>query len=1667
MFGSGAFGGFGQQNPSQNQQPGQNSQLPQLQVTPPAQGMFGAATNTGFGTFGAPAASSATGGFGGFGAAAGANTAAQPFGFVTGTNTAPPSSGGLFGVQNSSFGLGGTQATSVVPERGTAAPPYTSTSEKDQTAGLTNHFHSISAMPAYKNFSFEELRLKDYELGRKPGSTTATTSATLLGAGVGSNFGATNQNATAFGAASNPSSAFGASSNTPFGAGTSFGLSSNTTSFGATKPTISTGFGGFGSNTNTAFGSNAATPTVGGGLFAAQSKPAFGAGFGTGPGISSGLTGGLGSTNALGGGGSNFFGGSGNTGTSMFGAKPTVATTAPFGQSASNQTAGFVNTNTFGFGNTTKPTAPTGGLFSVNTTPAASGNVFGGLSSSQSNTGASGFGAFNNTNATKPSGFGLGTQSSTTNAFAPAPSSSSLFANLGTPQTSSGSSTFNFNKPTTTPSTFNLQTPLTGTTNVSSFTLGSNTNTNSLGSYTTTLTTQPNQTNIEQTPYGVIPALNTIAPSTTSYPQTISTPTKSNRKKPVTPHYKLAPKPSVPLKARVHSPAVQGSLSTVDLKNKPLHIFDGLSKPEALSPDAFSRKSRGLVIDRPVTDIGAMNSSRPYTNGFKGESIFKIEPKTPDNQVGSSKVGFQSYPVESTTFGGILNDLDQDIATPTKSPNPFKTPIFTPVKTPTPKISSSQTIAQLLEDSETGSPSPKATPKTNGTSNQNGDSGLSNTDGYWISPPLEELKSMDEKEIKKVTNFQVGRTGYGQISFDDGVDLSSVPLDQIAGKIVQFDTRTCIVYPDENFVPKPPVGEGLNRPARITLQKCWALDKSTRQPIKDPNDKRYRQRIQRLQETPETDFIDFYAETGSWIFHVNHFSKYGLELESEEDEFEERDLIQPKPHLLAFVVAKGKNDENASGTHKPSPAQVIPKKTAPSKGLAESLRLDPNSVYEMTAALFRSTDQAPRALDPVASSRPSPYTIGKRNMSMDMEIETENELSLPSPEAELRPSFSIISPPLPQLQFVRRGRPNKFRRISYSKSIPYQKDGYLQDAGLAMSRSFRVGWGPNGTLVHCGKVCGIKEIWTDQTSETESGLPTTIYCERLKIFADPNEDHERVRHIKILKALLQHSEIVLDSEGIPLALTSSKLTHSVFAEVANHSMFTDHERSIWKLGHILWDEQDIPGLEKQRGDRQEEIKEETRKLNISNWLQKNVKKKAENHLNACISKKDNLGTIISYLSEHEIGKATLNAIQNRDFRLATLIPQLAGCDTKFRDLIQTQIQHWETTNAARFIPDEHWKIYQILAGNVKEINKVEMLDWKRSLAMHVWYGVPLEARFSESFEQYEDSLKDNSLPNEPKVSPPTPWYFEEPRKGLRQWKYPDMNDSEQSDVLFHLLKCWVNPGHELKNILNPRSISPSPLDFRVSFLLYMLTRSTISEIDEHCFEQVTQSFMFQLERLGLWQWAIFVALHFKEGKIRAHAIKELLTRYLPFIPEYPKDIDNSVDNIQQFLIESLKVKPVHIAEAKSVAAKYNEDIYMEARNYLEAEQHSVGHDLIIKEIAPKAILLEKYGDLCSLLERVDSARVPSWRLGGGLYLNIVELLIKQSQFKEIPEERKGPDEQRDLQRLCQEVLTTLEKVVPVNPMQERCFAFVETRAKDLLKFLVGERPNSMEFLPDE
>ncbi|CAN6246544.1 unnamed protein product [Urochloa humidicola] len=145
---------------------------------------------------------------------------------------------------------------------------------------------------------------------------------------------------------------------------------------------------------------------------------------------------------------------------------------------------------------------------------------------------------------------------------------------------------------------------------------------------------------------------------------------------------------------------------------------------------------------------------------------------------------------------------------------------------------------------------------------------------YFTEPSLEELAAKERGEpgcCGQVKDFVVGRHGYGSIKFLGETDVRGLDLESI----VEFNNREVIVYKDDT--KKPPVGEGLNKPAEVTLLNIKCVNKKTEeQYLEGPRVERYREMLMKKAEEQGAEFVSFDAAKGEWKFRVKHFSAYGL-----------------------------------------------------------------------------------------------------------------------------------------------------------------------------------------------------------------------------------------------------------------------------------------------------------------------------------------------------------------------------------------------------------------------------------------------------------------------------------------------------------------------------------------------------------------------------------------------------------------------------------------------------------------------------------------------------------------------------------------------------------------------------------------------------------------------
>ncbi|KAJ8908143.1 hypothetical protein NDN08_008237 [Rhodosorus marinus] len=810
--------------------------------------LFGGSSTMGGGSGGGLMNSMSTGGMntgatgGGLFSSGGSSAFGKPAGGGFGASgSAFGQSSSAFGQQTNTFGanttpFGGNTIGGDVGAKGTAGTKYQVTGEYDSTQGTNLRFQSISLMPAYKNKSVEELRVEDYQLGNKGGQGGAS------GGGM-------------FGAASGSQMAPGGST---FGGG--FGGQSSSSSLwgGSQQPATQSGFGGastpafggstqgslFGGNTTGLF--NSSPSNSGGGLFG---KPAS-SGFGSTP------AGSQQSAPAL----SNAFVGS--TGTSLTGGAgggQFGQATPAFGQSSSAPSFG---------GGFSSGGAQGGGLF---------GGIGGGANTQQSAPtlgAAPAFGASSSTFSLSAAPTQAAKPFSTPTLSAPGQFGSGLSGGLFASSSASSSS---------------LAQP--------SFSFGGQSaaapSTSLFNSTPTQAPQQPLQTTISASPYGAS--------------QLFSSPVAS-----------ASPSKDVQLTAgRASGPAQSGN----DLASK------------ASSPSVYRRTPRSNARVRPRSyvpksgNVGGSASIASLFGSTNGSPAFSASNflggkdsspwKSPDKSGGERNGNIKTLviePVVQTPPNSVartlaLSDIKRSsegrLSTPNGTDRDYRSPsgngrsteraagqrlsYGTPlpessrkevVSRPTPRKASAANDSPNTVDFSGSSP---AAGNSRGNEREEYSLGdiqphsasfapILTREGYYSVPEISVLRQMSEENLREVEAFTVGRSGIGEVTWTGKTDLRNMDLDTI----VQLEPREVIVYADED--DKPALGEGLNKPAEVTLEKIFRKDKKTGQKLDD--DASIESLVKRLKAHCEKEgltFLSYEASTELWRFRADHFSRYYID----------------------------------------------------------------------------------------------------------------------------------------------------------------------------------------------------------------------------------------------------------------------------------------------------------------------------------------------------------------------------------------------------------------------------------------------------------------------------------------------------------------------------------------------------------------------------------------------------------------------------------------------------------------------------------------------------------------------------------------------------------------------------------------------------------------------
>ncbi|CAD6883917.1 unnamed protein product [Tilletia laevis] len=977
--------------------------------------------------------------------------------------------------------------------------------------------------------------------------------------------------------------------------------------------------------------------------------------------------------------------------------------------------------------------------------------------------------------------------------------------------------------------------------------------------------------------------------------------------------------------------------------------------------------------------------------------------------------------------------------------------------------------------------------------------------GYKMSPTLSELRRMTKTELQTVRDFTVSRSGFGSIRFLPPVDLSGISdLTSIAGGVVQIRAKECYVYPEKadctpgtdgmkaGYVPGPKAaqGEALNVPAVVTLDKCWPLDRATREPIKDPEHPRYKQHIAKLKKIPETKFIDFHAPTGAWQFQVEHFSRYGLDSEDEDSEdaaatavTQSKDTYKPKLKPIeaspsqarktsksmndieedddddddeddddappneglgdsttegdSIMSTTNEDDVDADDTFQAreipvrrgtTSVRIVRASPAPEVARPNDLQawatergVQPEKVQVMQASLFGARRTGAGDGDGKVGAQAQnvsavgPVAVRKHPRASSVQPETGPV----SPEARngSRPNFTTGIPAATMPTSGPRAR--KFTRTDLAQSISHGQESIRADAGLCMGRSFRVGWGPGGLLVHNGVLAGValsSNLVPSQGSKRASEQSiTSVRLQKVLTSNTPAYDGilDPIMDVQLQNSIVEYYEQD-DCPAAQIAPTARFYHFSGLFDIGDHSQ----EATIWRLGHALFDEIDL----ELPGDPSQELKKRVtalkRKEALSDWLQQAVQQTVEAESRSHVAMSRTSDTLFSYLSGYQLQRACMAAIDSGDLHLSTLIAQVPGDDEHGDDLAD-QLATWRKEGVDAHISKQHLRLYELLSGNVNrsEANKagnrdpseqVEAidigagLDWKRAFGLHLWYGVPHEADLNESLASYDRAVHELRT-----AAPPMPAYREKAHIGELRLRELVKARSYDRDVLFELIKLAVDPSHDLETALGPCNFGPSQTDYRLPWHLHILlshalkvrhfqdrtgvveTRYTFDADDAASLQgysarsdALTADFANELELAGKWTSAVFVLLHLQSAVARRRAIRDVLARC----------VEGASEAEIAFVIHELCVPEEWVHEARAYLKRYRDDRYEEFLSLAKADLLSEAHDVATKILIPEAIVRTDHQlvmRILGFLTHRGGANLPEWNYGGKLYVDYV------------------------------------------------------------------------------
>lgn len=802
---------------------------------------------------------------------------------------------------------------------------------------------------------------------------------------------------------------------------------------------------------------------------------------------------------------------------------------------------------------------------------------------------------------------------------------------------------------------------------------------------------------------------------------------------------------------------------------------------------------------------------------------------------------------------------------------------------------------------------------------------------YYVLPSPGELATGESKNpgyLSRVRDFTVGRFGYGCVKFLGETDVRWLDL----SRIVKFGRNEIVVYEDEST--KPAVGHGLNKAAEVTLvlqmRSAWSGDGKVGNVVA---------KLREITEKQGATFISYDRIHGLWKFSVQHFSRFGLSDNDEEDI-----TMDDVPEVQ--YTAEMNRGEISDIDEEP---EMSPAEPELAHSLPAHLGLDPVRMREMRMLMFPAEEEledyverrshqksnlskgyarTPLQNSTKVNQKSSPSTVRKTPLAL-LEYKPSNADN--SPNGTILLSQHNKDMPLKVL---------KTKGFSLDISSETPVSGYhsrnVVDSGLFMGRSFRVGWGPNGILVHSGAAVGNRD--------SNKALSSVITLEKVAIDKAVRDENNKVGKELVemafdapmnLHRAIEHEAREVEVGSFKLKLQQLVADRVILSDICRNyvdiverqlevpglssstRLVLMHQVMVWELIKVLFSQRDLNGQSKSVGaDNEEDVMEDMkdgspevdpealpliRRAEFSYWLQEYVCHRVQDEVGS-LTESNYLEHLFLLLTGRQLYSAVELAVSKGDVRLACLLSQAGGSSANRSD-VSRQLDLWRVNGMDfNFIEKDRIKIYELLAGNIDGALRDAKIDWKRFLGLLMWYQLPPDTSLSVIFKTYQRWLNDGRAPY------PFPVYIDEgPIEDARHWSIKD-----RFDLSYYLMLLHANQGGEfgfLKRMFSSFSSTNDPLDCHMIWHQRALLEA-IGAISSNDLHVLDMGLVSQLLCLGQIHWAIYVVLHMPYRRdcpyVQATAVREILFQYCEFW---------SSDESQQQFIEDLGVPSAWLHEA--------------------------------------------------------------------------------------------------------------------------------------------------------